>query len=214
MTRTPRPKVPQLPSPNLDADARDWVPMESALWRIAATSGDHVLPWNGFRSFGPLPTMRWDPHLPPASLQPTRGVLYASPDLVTVVAEKFQKYRAVDPVTGAPYLYGFSPARPLILLDLTGDWPLRNGAAHALGSAPRVICRRYAAAILDRWPEADGLQCRSTMDGRVTVVLFPHAASALPRGGPGFARPLTQLEVYARVAEAAHQIGYPVEPID
>lgn len=207
MTPAGRPKVPRTPPAALTARAEDVLTHTGPLWRIASTTGDHVLAWNAFRTFGPLPTMRWDPHRPPPREQPGRGVLYAAPDVATVVAERFQKYREVDPHTGTPYLFGWLCARPLSLLDLTGDWPVRNGAAHALLSAPRATCRRYAQAIRDRWPDLDGLQTRSTMDGRLTFALFEPAADSLP-DLPAYARPLTQTDTFARVYAAAELIGY------
>lgn len=205
------PKVPRTPPHPLAREPQDMVSYREALWRISDTTGPHVLPWNSLRTYGPLRTMRWDPHTPPPSAQPERAVTYASPDLVTVMAERFQKYREVDPVSGDPYLYGFLPARQLELLDLTGEWPLRNHASHALNAAPKPVCRAWAAAILDAWPDLDGLRCRSTMDGRVTFVLFPGARGACPER-PDFAAPLTQGDTFARVAAAAGAIGYGVLP--
>lgn len=205
------PKVPRRPPAPLTRNPEDLVAYSGPLWRIAATVGPHVLKWDALRAFGPLRTMRWDPHRPPPSVQPDRAVTYVAPDVVTVVAERFQKYRELDPNTGAPYLYGFLPTRPLELLDLTGDWPIRNGAAHSLNAAPKSTCRAWAAAILDRWPTLDGLQCRSTMDGRVTFVLFPASVSAYP-ANPDFAAPLTQGDTFARLATAARRVGYRVLP--
>lgn len=205
------PKVPREPGLPLKRRPEHVVESDEPLWRIAATSGPFVLPWNGFRSFGPLPPMRWDPHREPMSSQPGRGVLCASPDVATVVAERFQKYRLVDPRTGDPFLFGWLPTRPLALLDLTGDWPLVNQAAHALLSGPRATCRRYAEAILDAWPDLDGLRVRSSIDGRLTFVLFEPAADALP-DLPAYARPLTQPDTFAVVHAAAKQLGYAALP--
>jgi hypothetical protein len=205
------PKVPREPKLPLRRGSQHIVESDEPLWRIAATSGPFALRWNAFRTFGPLPQMRWDPHRPPPSEQPGRGVMYAAPHITTVVAERFQKYRLVDPHTGAPFLLGWRPTRPLRCLDLTGDWPVANRAAHALLSGPRSTCRRYAAAILDSWPDLDGLRVRSSIDGRLTFVLFEPAADALP-DLPAYARPLTQPDTFAVVHAAAKQLGYAALP--
>lgn len=82
---------------------------------------------------GPGRRMRFDPHLPPPRVQ-DRGVCYTAFDLPTAIAEVFQETRAVNLRRGAPWLTAWLPSRPLRLLDLTGLWPLRNGASHAINT--------------------------------------------------------------------------------
>jgi len=45
--------------------------------------GEHVLPWNTLRTYGPLPSMRWDPHPGPQPISAVEGVLYAAADIAT-----------------------------------------------------------------------------------------------------------------------------------
>jgi len=133
--------------------------------------------------------------------------MYAAGDVATAVAEVFQLTRRLDVTSGAPYLTGWSPARSLRLLDLTGDWAVRNGAAHALNAAPRPVCRTWARAISAQWPDLDGLLVTSTMTGRRAVVLWVSAADSFP-DAPGFSRPLTHPDVHRIVTLAAATVGY------
>lgn len=209
MTPSRTPKVPNAPTGPLTHLATDIVTCDQVLWRIAMTTSQHSLSWNDLRSHGPVDSMRWDPQYPPPSTQEDRAVMYAAVDISTSIAEVFQKYRAVDPVTDTPYLYGFAPTRALRLLDLTGSWAVRNHAAAALTSADRKdVTRAWSAAILDAWPKLDGLWTPSTWAGKPMVVLYPHARNAFPRS-PQFSRPLTHPDTYrTRIRPAAKDVGY------
>lgn len=209
--RRPQPKTPRRPRKPLTRRDEDLVLLKPDLWRVGDTESDHVLGWNEPRCFGPIRTMRWDPHHEPPCEQPGRGVLYASPEPVTALAEKYQKYREVDPHTATPYLYGWRPIRALNLLDLRGDWPINNGASAAMPMGPKNVCRAWAQAILDTWPDLDGLVTRSTMDGRNTFVLFDSAQSSMP-DEPIHARALSHPSVYGYVQAWADDINYTVAP--
>ncbi|HNV15380.1 MAG: RES family NAD+ phosphorylase [Actinomycetales bacterium] len=209
MTPKPQPKTPRKPPKPLTRRSSDLVGVRPTLWRIGATIGDYVLEWNEARDFGPLRTMRWDPHHPPQSVQPDRAVIYASPSPITAVAEKFQKYRTIDPFTAAPCLYGWSATRQLTLLDLRGNWPINNKGSASMPMGPRNVCRAWSAAILDTWPELDGLLTRSTMDGRDTYVLFPPARTSMP-DEPRHARLLTDPAVYCYLDLWADEINYDI----
>lgn len=79
--------------------------------------------------------MRWDPHPQPTGIHLGRGVLYASIDLRTAVAEVFQSTRRIDPFTGDPHVTTFIPRRPLRLLRLYSQdamWLLNHDASHSL----------------------------------------------------------------------------------
>lgn len=180
---------------------------DTALWRIHATAGPHVTPWDRLRYVGPT-TSRFDPQPPPQALS-SRGVSYAALDVVTVVAEAFQQTRVVDVVWRAPYLTGWLPSRDLALLDLTGTWPIRNGASHVLTTGPKRVCRAWARAIDARWPDLDGLWTLSTMTGRPSVALFTAAADSFPRR-PAFSRPLSSPALAGALGQAAAEIGYRV----
>ncbi|MDQ2845269.1 MAG: RES domain-containing protein, partial [Actinomycetota bacterium] len=52
---------------------------------------------NGFRSYGPLSSGRYDPHPPPPADQPEHGIAYAADNLTTAIAEVFQTSRRVKP---------------------------------------------------------------------------------------------------------------------
>jgi len=82
------------PQPPIDLSSRNperyiW-PVTDPLWHIANTRGPYATRFGAMRSFGPLASARFDPHPPPAGDHPTERVLYASRDLVTALAERFQ----------------------------------------------------------------------------------------------------------------------------
>ena len=203
MKLPPEPSLPLVRRP----DDLHRVGRGTALWRVHPTAGPYVTPWDRLRYVGPT-TSRFDPQPPP--LRPSgRGVTYASLDVATVLAEAFQRTRVVDVHRRAPYLTGWQPARPLTLLDLTGTWPIRNGASHTLTTGPRAVCRAWARAIDEQWPDLDGLWTLSTMTGRPTVALFTAAADAFPRR-PAFSRPLSTPALQGALRQAAAEVGYQV----
>lgn len=209
-----RPKVPRAPRQPLTFNSGDFAPCPpGGLWRIARTGGRHPTAWNRLRNFGPVSTMRWDPHISPPGLQPRRAVLYAATDLTTAAAEVWQASRLIDPHTGTPIVAKFTPTVPLRLLNLTagGQWAIRNGASAALATAPRDVCRAWARAILDAQPDLDGLLVPSTLSG-TNVVLYPAGARAIPIRADllaSFSDPatLTLLDVIAR------SIGYAMDSL-
>ena len=204
-----RPKVPHVPPAPLIRDDDDVLSIRTVLWRIHRTEGEHVRGWSELRTFGPLPSMRYDPQASQIG-DHSEGVLYAAMDLVTALAEVFQASRTIDVVSFAPRATAWIPTRPLSLLDLTGTWTLRNGAASSLAQAPRSTCRRWARVIHDTWPEMDGLWAPSTMTGRPIVVLWDTAGDSFP-ARPEFSRQLSTpvlLTVIRRVART--EIGYRV----
>lgn len=209
--RRARPKTPRRPSERLTREAADLVPVRTAMWRVAGTEGEHVLGWDEVRAYGPLRTMRWDPHHEPPREQPDRSILYVSPVPRTALAERYQKNREIDPYKASPYLYGWMPERDLSLLDLRGDWPLRNGASTTLPTGRKNVCRASAEAILDTWGHLDGILTRSAMDGHDTYVLFPNARSSTPPTA-FHARALAHPHVYVYVHQWASEIGYRIAP--
>lgn len=203
------PKVPRTPPTVLVREPEDVLSVRPVLWRIHRTQGGHVLAWNQMRSFGPLPTMRYDPHPEPTGTS-AEGVLYTATGLATALAETFQTTRVVDSRSFAPQVTAWTPTRDLRLLDLTGSWALRNGAAFSLATAPKSTCRAWARQIRATWPDLDGLSTPSTMTGGTNVVLWNPARSSLP-ATPDFSRPLaepTLRAIGARIAQ--HELGYRV----
>ncbi|MEO7059452.1 MAG: RES family NAD+ phosphorylase [Lapillicoccus sp.] len=200
-------KVPRAPEGPLSRRAADLHRFRrtTPLWRVHATAGPHVVPWDELRQWGPT-TSRWDPQPPPPGPS-TLGVAYAALDVSTALAEVFPQTRVVDTRSLVPCLTAWRPTRDLRLLDLTDTWPIRAGAAHALTSAPRAVCRAWARAIVDTWPELDGLWSLSTMTGAPTVTLFTAAADAFPHR-PAFSRTLTTPGLRLTLDDAARRIGY------
>lgn len=208
MTPTPvtgawpkRPSRPPGPLTRSDDDVRLEQPV---LWRIHRTLGDHVLPWSGLRHWGPVATAGFDPHPPPPRDHREVGVSYAALDLATAVTEVFQLLRVIDTTDGRPRATSWTPTRPLRLLDLTGDWALRNGASHSLASGPRASCRAWARAIAEAWPDLDGLWSQSTLTGRTNVTLWQPAADTFP-DAPDFSEPLDSAQMWAVMREVARR---------
>lgn len=168
-----------------------------------------MLAWNAFRAFGPLTAARYDPHPCPSGEYPARGIAYAAADLRTAIAEVYQATRRVDTTTGAPHATSFTPTRPLRLLDLTGTWPIRNGAAHSLTAAPRPTCRSWSRTIHQQWDDLDGLWAPSTLTGAPIIALYSRAASAMP-ATPAFSRPLDATMLWTMVARCAADIRYSI----
>jgi hypothetical protein len=202
-----KPKAPRTPPAQLIREPHDLVDYTATLWRIHRTAGEHVLPWNTLRTYGPLPSMRWDPHPGAEPISTAEGVLYAAADIGTSLAEVYQTTRVIDTRAGAPTLTAWQPQRGLRLLDLSGTWLLRNSASAALRAAPRSTCRRWARAIYTTWPELDGLYVPSTLTGRPNIVLWNAAADSIPTM-PSFSRPLTHPLVWSIAQAAAAEIGY------
>ncbi|WP_062077195.1 RES domain-containing protein [Demequina globuliformis] len=155
---------------------------------------------------GPLPTRRWDPHRPTAINQPDRAVLYAATTLATAVAEAFQSLRYIDTVSGDPWIFTFTPTRPLRLLNIEGSWAVRNGAAAALAHGDKRITRAWTREVFVQQPGLDGVWAPSTLVGE-TVTLFSDGIAAMPvRAHQSIAAD----DPAARVVleEIADQIGY------
>lgn len=203
-----RPKNPDSPAGTLTRTGDDMIEILPVLWRIHRTTGPHVLAWNGFRTFGPLRTARFDPHPPNCGTHPGRGVSYAALDVATAVAEVFQQTRTVRAASDVR-LTAWTPTRPLRLLDLSGDWALHNGASHSLYAAPRRTCRNWSRAIRGTWPDLDGLWAPSTMTGQSVVALYEHAADSFPPR-PSFTRALSNPYVWVLITAAANRVGYTV----
>lgn len=123
--------------------------------------------------------------------------------------EAWKDGRAGSP-SGAWEQTSWSPTRTLELLDLTGTWPVRNSAAHALISALRPVCQAWARAIAAQFPALDGLWVDSTITGDPNVVLWSSAANAMPTT-PNWSRALADPAFRPVVAAIARtDLGYAV----
>lgn len=205
----------KLPVPPPPADQLRYQPerlhhldSESVLWRVHRTSGDHVVPWNQLRHWGPSPTMRFDPHEPPPRMQ-VRGVSSTALTVPTALAEVFQQRRVINTRRGAPYLTAWAPACALTLLDLTGIWPIQAGASHVINTGRRDHCRAWARTIHTAWPALDGLWHHSSMTGGEAVTLFTHAGDSFP-ARPMLSLPLDHPGLRAHLLDAATALGYRV----
>lgn len=207
MSPRAKPKAPRTPPQRLTREPHDIVDYTKTLWRIHRTESEHILPWNALRTYGPLPSMRWEPHPGAHPSWHDEGVLYAAADVATSLAEVYQTTRVIDTRAGAPTLTAWEPRRPLRLLDLSGTWLLRNAASAALLAAPRFTCRRWARAIYTTWPVLDGLYVPSTLTGRPNLVLWSAAADSIPEV-PSFSRPLAHPLVWSITQAASVEIGY------
>ena len=179
----------------------------TVLWRVHETVGPHVLDWNQLRHFGPVADCRFDPQPPPPGPGNPEGVLYAAVDLPTTLAERFQTTRTVDRRRGSPALVAWHPTRPLQLLDLTGDWPVRLGASHVINTGRRDVCRAWARALRAAWPDADGLRHTSSMTGHPGVTLWTPAANSFP-ARPDFSELLAHPGLATWLAAACRTVGY------
>jgi len=180
-------------------------------WRVHRTEGAHVQAWNAFRRFGPV--LRFDPHPPPRSEHPDRAVWYGASTPGAALAEAFQVDRTIDRRSGGPYLTGLSFTRALSVLDLAvdsaGAWVTRAGGTFAISTASHAVTQRWARAVVEAFPQLDGVRYNSRFAGPPCVALFAPARSAMP-AHPLVSLPLTHPDLGARLAAAARRIGYQI----
>ena len=178
--------------------------------RVHGTVGPYALPWHEMRHFGPT-RARFDPHPsfesePPAS-HPSVAVLYAAADVDTALAEVFQHARVIHPAgANNPYLTVWRPVRPLRLLDVRGQWPLRAGASYALNTGPQPVCRRWAHDIAIHPQRVDGILYASSMTGSDAVALFLPEADSFP-ATPDLSMPLSHPGLVGVISGVADRIG-------
>lgn len=203
------PRSPTQPLVVSGADVHQW-PNDRPLVRIHRAGGDHPSAWSGLREYGPVLGCRWEPHPLPRGLHPGVGVAYAAADLTTAIAEAYQQRRRVDRLTGEPHLVAWRPARPLQLLDISGDWPLRAGASASLAQGNKGTCRNWARAIAQQNPRLDGLYTLSTMTGDPMAVLWSPSIDTFPTY-PDLSGSLRHPTVAAAVRLAAEEIGFALD---
>jgi hypothetical protein len=198
----------------LAESAPGWVtlPLGSALARVYYTSSAHPLSWNEFRSFGPL-NFRWDHYLPTAAGEPHeqgRAAYYAATNAVTCLAEVFQATRRIDRVYQAPWLVVFNTLRPLLLLDLTGDFATRMGASGAIHSGSRVRARGWARDLYEAFPAVEGTLYASPMHGGAPALALNERALRTPLfpPHPEFHRALADDVLLDPLKQAAEALDY------
>lgn len=178
----------------------------TVLWRIHFTSSPHPTTWNGVRTWGPVPTSRWDPHPQPAGDYAPLGAAYLGESVDTCLGEVFQLSRFVDTDRHTPYVTAISTASDLELADLTGPWLTRAGASAQVAMQEKARTRAWARAIHEAWPDLDGVIAPSAMvGGRRVTALWNDRAMPL---SPEFSIPLNSPAIAADIANAARSIGF------
>jgi hypothetical protein len=211
------PKLPEPPPPG-ELAARlapqpQVLKQGGLLWRIYFRGGKHPLTWNEFRSAGE-PTSRFDHRTwPPPTPPDGRRILYCAKDVHTPFAECFQQTREIDCERHEPWLVAFEVQRDIVLLDLTGDWPIAAGTSQAISSGPHARARRWSQRIHGDYPAIDGLCYLPSTRGAKgsAIALYERAEDALPLS-PALNRALLDPTVSGVVATAASLFGYDVRP--
>lgn len=200
--------VAKLPKPNLET-IRSVTPAvwetNNALWRLHNPRGEYPRAWNELRRFGPLRDARFDPWAGEARDR-LEGVGYFGFDIATCLAEVFQDRRRVDALNSDLHVTSIEPTRPLLLLDLRADYPIKIGASHSLNGGSKNLCREWAQALREVHPEVDGFAYIGVA-GRNCAVLFDSALSSFPPA-PRTTRAISDKGLASWLADAAQQIGY------
>lgn len=182
------------------------IPASTVLWRVHFTASEHIVPWNRLRTWGPVPSARWDPHPLPEGDAAPLGAAYLGEDVLTCLAEVFQLTRFVDVDRDTPYVTAFHTTHDLVLADLTGDWLLPAGASAQVAFGEKARTRAWARAIHEAWVDLDGVYSLSAMAlSRKVVTLWN--TDAVP-ADPAFSAPLNSPAIIADVAAAAAEIRY------
>jgi hypothetical protein len=186
--------------------------------RVYFTAGTHPAAWDGFRSYGPVATMRFDHHPPPERNHITRSFSYVAPSvkhdsssmdpLVACVCECFAATRTIDVRSGAPWFVLWSTARSLRLLDVVDSaWITRVGGNAAISSGARTMSRRWSRAIYRTYDNVDGIYYEtSTVPMSRSVALYERAQRAVP-DRYAVAAPLTHPGLRAPLRRIAHDFG-------
>lgn len=203
MAKLPLPPTPERLRAHGEPPRATEVP--GVLWRVRRTRDRHPTPGDSFRTFGPLPNARFDPHLPPPHDQ-SEAVAYFGADWPVCLAEVFQATRVVDTRSGSPFITGVHRTRPLRLIDLRGGWPLTIGASHHINTGRKDHCRAWATALRRAWPDADGLATVGVNAGTVFTLFAPARYSL--GVAPLFDRPLPDQAIEVELATAVESINY------
>jgi hypothetical protein len=209
------PKLPQHPPSTaiIIAAAPDIIdfPLGQYAWRIYPRGGKYPVEWNEFRHYGPLPSARFDPHTSAMDGSPysqSRGAIYIGDAFPTAIAEVFQGSRLVNPRRNRPAVTAFAFVRPLLLLNLWGDFGIRVGGSSKFATGPKTVTRAWSRAFYDALPDIDGIRYESSMrPGSAAYILYERAQSALPPA-PLLNRDLDDLDMHTPLVNACHKIGY------
>jgi hypothetical protein len=154
---------------------------------------------------------RWDHHLPSSDGEPRaqqRGIYYAARDAKTCLAEAFQQTRRIDRAFQAPWLVVFETVAALAALDLTGDFATRMGASMAIHSGSRERARGWARDLYEAFPDVQGIQYASSMNGGAAALALNERAVPLFPSHPLFHRALADDVMLDPLKHAARALGY------
>ncbi len=138
--------------------------------------------------------------------------MYAATDAVTPFGEVYQSLRVISRREGGPAVVAWEPSRELVLLDLTTNWPVLNGASAALMMGEKTHTQTWARAIDFRLGrDFDGLYSLSSITGKPMVTLFSRTerVPAFP-ARPRFHAMLTDPAADYLVQLAVDDLGYDV----
>ena len=202
------PKLPWPPATLPAAPTGQILEEDSWLWRVYGFGGRHPANWNGFRTYGPVASGRFDHHLPPPAEEPDRGILYMAGDVATAIAETFQDTRTIDRVHQDPWLCAFRLEHDLPKLDLTGTWPTKAGASQAIATGRRDVARAWSRAIYAAFADVQCLIYASSMSGGSTnVAIYERGEWTLP-DRPALNIPLSHPGLSSDLERIAETYGY------
>lgn len=187
------------------------MPCGRMVWRVYFRGGRYPASWDGFRSYGPLDSARFDHHAPPPREQ-ERGVLYGATGhdaIATCVAEVFQESRVVDRFLREPWLARFSLEEDVPLLSLRGKWPTRAGASMNINSTEdRRVTRGWSRSIYEGYPDLSGILYASSMNQNAEAVVFYERAAATLPTRPDYNRPLSDPSLEDVFKRICRGLGY------
>jgi hypothetical protein len=168
--------------------------------------------WNAFRYFGPV-NARWDHHMRNSdgeSEDQDRGIYYTATDAKTCLAETFQSTRRIDRAFQSPWLVVLETVSPLLVLDLTGDFATRMGASMAIHSGSRERAQGWARDLYEAFPDIQGIQYASSMNGGAPALALNERALKLPLFTPNplLHRALSDEVMLDPLKHAASALGY------
>lgn len=181
------------------------------LHRIYFRGADHPTHWNAFRYFGPT-SSRFDHHVPDergeAQIQ-NRGIMYLAVQALTCLAEVFQASRTIHRARSSPWLVSFELQSDVVLLDLTGKFPVQADASMKLMSGPTSYTQNWARGFYDIYAEIEGLYYPSSITNEPAVALNERAShnKVIP-STPSFHRALSDPVLLTPLRNAARELGY------
>jgi hypothetical protein len=127
--------------------------------------------WKTWRSYGPLPQLRFDHHVPPPGSASDRAIWYAATSLLGAVAEAFGNLGILDQRAGHRVCV-VRVSRPIAVLDLVGVAPRAFGLDQRIAtSLDYPWCQEWARALYEAYPDFCGLRWRGRQAGSICFAL-------------------------------------------